>query len=130
VGRSKGKILSSQRKYLVSQAKQVNIMNTHYLVASFVLRQFFTHRLSIARAVYQNSSILIMDETTSALDIRSELLLKRSTEESSDKPYSNCKLFLFMFYLIMHFIVNILLSGFLVVTECRYSSLLIDRKWC
>ena len=78
VGRSKGKILSSQRKYLVSQAKQVNIMNTHYLVASFVLRQFFTHRLSIARAVYQNSSILIMDEATSALDIRSELLLKEA----------------------------------------------------
>ena len=78
MGRSKGKILSSQRKYLVSQAKQVNIMNTHYLVAYFVLRQFFTHRLSIARAVYQNSSILIMDEATSALDIRSELLLKEA----------------------------------------------------
>ncbi|KAH9624932.1 hypothetical protein KSS87_008712, partial [Heliosperma pusillum] len=37
-------------------------------------------RLAIARAVYQNSSILIMDEATSSLDSRSELLVRDAVE--------------------------------------------------
>lgn len=43
-----------------------------------IVHIFFTHRLSIARAIYQNPSVLILDEATSALDSRSELLLKEA----------------------------------------------------
>ncbi|EOY08274.1 ABC transporter B family member 29 isoform 1 [Theobroma cacao] len=37
-------------------------------------------RLAIARAVYQNSSILVLDEATSVLDSRSELLVRQAVE--------------------------------------------------
>ncbi|XP_015898636.3 ABC transporter B family member 29, chloroplastic isoform X2 [Ziziphus jujuba] len=37
-------------------------------------------RLAIARALYQNSSILILDEATSSLDSRSELLVRQAVE--------------------------------------------------
>lgn len=37
-------------------------------------------RLAIARAVYQNSSILIFDEATSALDSRSEQLVRHAVQ--------------------------------------------------
>lgn len=41
---------------------------------------FFNSRLAIARAVYQNSSILIFDEATSALDSRSEQLVRHAVQ--------------------------------------------------
>ncbi|KAL6988438.1 ABC transporter B member 29, chloroplastic [Sarracenia purpurea var. burkii] len=37
-------------------------------------------RLAIARAVYQNPSILILDEATSSLDSRSELLVRQAVQ--------------------------------------------------
>lgn len=37
-------------------------------------------RLAIARALYQNSSILILDEATSSLDSKSELLVRQAVE--------------------------------------------------
>lgn len=44
------------------------------LVACFVIR------LAIARAVYQGASILILDESTSALDNKSEKLVQEALE--------------------------------------------------
>lgn len=38
------------------------------------------YRLAIARAFYQNSSILILDEATSSLDSKSELLVRQAVE--------------------------------------------------
>ncbi|KAL2323071.1 hypothetical protein Fmac_027450 [Flemingia macrophylla] len=37
-------------------------------------------RLAIARALYQNSSILILDEATSSLDSKSEVLVRQAVE--------------------------------------------------
>lgn len=37
-------------------------------------------RLAIARAVYQGASVLILDESTSALDTKSEKLVREALE--------------------------------------------------
>ena len=60
----------TNKKYPVSQAKQVNIVNTHYIVASFVLRQFillFNEVCLIVRRMFLPTGYLLPGQSIRTL---------------------------------------------------------------